>query len=348
MSMTEMILQAKTQKATEALFVVGSLPKARILGEWTNLREKPVLISDWNVLTQTLLNPQQSAQLETLGVANGESLVGQQRVGFSFFQTDNTLRLLLNFAGDLNSSSELVAPFAIQESALNQNGLHLFLSNSPTVSTSTLSSVIAKINEEKAKVILVLSAGPIPQLKEKKSLIIYQQVRSHKDLLNEELYKSADVVVINGITNDHVLLTALQLAESGKSVILSVQSFSIMSYLRRAFSVLNEKYKAQGAPRLADCLQSIVGQSCGLTAQQEMFSAFEFMLLKPHIKQYLANEDMKSIEALLRGSAETSGVQTLNQSLLQLLVRRKIDVKTAFETSREPELLDQQLKKLGV
>ncbi|MGE5085298.1 MAG: hypothetical protein ACM3MG_03295 [Bacillota bacterium] len=45
---------------------------------------------------------------------------------------------------------------------------------------------------------------------------------------------------------------------------------------------------------------------------------------------------------------ENSGILTLNQSLLQHLIRRRIDLKTAFETSREPDHLDQLLKKVGI
>ena len=40
--------------------------------------------------------------------------------------------------------------------------------------------------------------------------------------------------------------------------------------------------------------------------------------------------------------------QSLNQSLIQKLIRRKIDVKTAFASSNDPDELDLQLKKMGL
>ena len=43
-----------------------------------------------------------------------------------------------------------------------------------------------------------------------------------------------------------------------------------------------------------------------------------------------------------------TGMSTLNQSLVNLVLRRKIDVKQAFEATIEPEELESLLKKAGV
>jgi hypothetical protein len=40
--------------------------------------------------------------------------------------------------------------------------------------------------------------------------------------------------------------------------------------------------------------------------------------------------------------------QSLNQSIIQALVRRRIDVKSAFSASDLPDELDAQLKRMGL
>ena len=40
--------------------------------------------------------------------------------------------------------------------------------------------------------------------------------------------------------------------------------------------------------------------------------------------------------------------QTLNQSILQKMIRRKLDVQSAFAVSDAPDELDAQLKKMGL
>jgi hypothetical protein len=43
-----------------------------------------------------------------------------------------------------------------------------------------------------------------------------------------------------------------------------------------------------------------------------------------------------------------AGMVTMNQSLMSLLLKRKIDMKIGFEASPDPEELDQMLRKAGV
>jgi hypothetical protein len=38
----------------------------------------------------------------------------------------------------------------------------------------------------------------------------------------------------------------------------------------------------------------------------------------------------------------------MNQSIIQKLIRRKIDVQSAFDASDDPETLDANLKKMGL
>jgi twitching motility protein PilT len=40
--------------------------------------------------------------------------------------------------------------------------------------------------------------------------------------------------------------------------------------------------------------------------------------------------------------------QSLNQAIIQKLIRRKVDVAAAFEASDDPEALDIMLKKMGL
>jgi twitching motility protein PilT len=80
----------------------------------------------------------------------------------------------------------------------------------------------------------------------------------------------------------------------------------------------------------------------------ERVFAHEVLLSKPDVRDFISDENLKGVEHLLVNSAENSGILTLNQSLLQHLIRRRIDLKTAFENSRHPDNLDQLLKKVGI
>ena len=57
---------------------------------------------------------------------------------------------------------------------------------------------------------------------------------------------------------------------------------------------------------------------------------------------------MHQIPAMMQVGQEKSGMITMNQSLVSLIVKRKIDVRTAFSASADPDQLDSMLKKAGI
>lgn len=348
MSATELILQAKTKKASELLLIVGSVPKAKISEEWQSLRPDPFLLTDWQILIQTLLNSQQKAQLETVGASIGETQVGQHRIGFSFYQDESIFRILLNFHADSVTQIELNMPTALVESVREPKGLSLFLGLDSSQVLASLYHSLDLINKEKCLNILVLSTDPFPQIKEEKSTFVYHQLHLQKDLINREILKGMDLIVFHGVTHPELLGMATRLVEEGQSVFLSSKAHSILFYLKRALSELPQSLGKYGVSRFADVIEVLTHLTSVRSTTGSVVSAFEMVLMKPHLRAYLMNEDLKSFESLLSGSSETKGLLTLNQSLVQLLIRRKVNVQAAFQSSREPDLLDQQLKKLGV
>jgi twitching motility protein PilT len=76
--------------------------------------------------------------------------------------------------------------------------------------------------------------------------------------------------------------------------------------------------------------------------------AHEVALMTPQMKAHLENQDIRALETQLRQAPDNSGLISLNQSLLQNLIRRKIDIKSAFEVSQDPDGLDHLLKKVGI
>ncbi|MNT62914.1 hypothetical protein D3C72_2006780 [compost metagenome] len=80
----------------------------------------------------------------------------------------------------------------------------------------------------------------------------------------------------------------------------------------------------------------------------ESVFAHEMMLMKAGLQTLLAKGEVSELTRQLVHAGEQSGQISLNQSLLQHLIRRRIDLKTAFETSFDPEALDQHLKKVGI
>lgn len=346
MSLTELLLQARAKKAQQFLFVVGSEPRAKINSTWVSLRKSPALMTEWNVLQQSLLNGQQRAVLDTRGVIVGETLIENFRLGFSFYQDDVTMKALLQLDAD-NIKQEMSLPPSVVDACLRMKGLVVLAGPGDSGQTHTLHRILQKMNEERPFVGVVFSQKIFPQIREQKASFVYQNSSPREESL-EGLLAGADVVVFDGLMQESDFLKAAELAERGLFVICSMSAPSMGNALRRWISAMSARFGDLGVSRLTEVLSLCVGQYALAGLGGEIVYAHEVVLVTPQIKQTLEQKDIRSLETQMRTAPENSGLSSLNQSLLQNLIRRKIDIKTAFEVTQDPDGLDQLLKKVGI
>ncbi|UOF02399.1 type IV pilus twitching motility protein PilT [Bdellovibrio reynosensis] len=347
MSLTELLLSAKAKKAEEFLFVVGSEPRIRLPSGWTSLRESPALMTEWNLLQQSLLSTQQKTQLDARGVVSGEASFESVRIGFSFFQQDSTMKAVLDMNLD-GGKQEVQLPPSLLETCLRMKGLVLLSGPGEAGQVWALHRILQKMSEEKSFVGVVYSRKAFPQVKESKAVYLYHNHEFARAEDQENLMAGVDMVVFDGFSDEQSFCEAMALAERGLFVIYSMKAPSVTNALRRCMSVLSERYAEHGAARFAEVLSLAAGQYPVASLAGEKIFAHEVLLMKPQVRQLIEQEDIKNIDVLLTGSLENSGILTLNQSLLQHLIRRRVDLKTAFEVSRDPDSLDQLLKKVGI
>ena len=74
----------------------------------------------------------------------------------------------------------------------------------------------------------------------------------------------------------------------------------------------------------------------------------EILLMNPSIRNLVRENKLHQIYGMMQVGQDKTGMITLNQSLLQLLLKRKIDVRAAFMCSNDPEELDRMMKQAGV
>lgn len=347
MSLTELLLQAKAKKAEEFLFVVGSEPRIRLSSGWASLRSSPALITEWKLLQQSLLTSQQKEILEKSGIIQGETAIDSLRIGFSFYQQDSTMKAVLDMDLD-GGKNEIQVPPSLMETCLRMKGMVLLSGPGEAGQVWALHRILHKLSEEKSFLGVVFSSKTFPQVREAKACYIYHNRKFASEEEKSNLLSGVDMVVFEGDCDDHSINEALAFAERGLFVIYSMKAPSLLNSLRRCLSLVGEKYGVHGAFRLAEVLSLAAGQYPLTSLSGEKVFAHEVMLMKPLIRNLIETQDLREIEKLMSLSAESAGILTLNQSLLQHLIRRRVDLKTAFSVSRDPDNLDQLLKKVGI
>lgn len=242
-----------------------------------------------------------------------------------------------------NSNTQLWNfPVIVTESSLKAQGLNLIVGPRRSGKTAAIQQILASAKNRK-KVIAVYSDGELQNLPEEGNVLSSFSV-SH--LQQNGVQKSADVVLIDS-TNLSVYETALRLSEEGRSVVLTMPFWHIGMGLQRLVD-LTEGSLDSRARRISSTLQMALGLRILPGVETPLQGAFELLLGDSEIQAAIREMDFGRVSSLMRTSAEKTGMRSLNQTLFQLLMKRKIELKAAFEASSEPEELDGLLKKVGI
>lgn len=160
--------------------------------------------------------------------------------------------------------------------------------------------------------------------------------------------EDADVIFVDGDFDRDRLDRLCTWVEEGRLVVVLQSAPAPLVALRRWLGRLNGEGRAHMIWRLCDALQLCLGQMAVPGLGGDRVLAHEVILMTPLLRSALESENLHAADETLKLGDETAGTVSFNQSLLQHLIRRRIDMRTAFEATRDPIDLDQLLKKVGL
>ncbi len=245
-----------------------------------------------------------------------------------------------------NSVTEIPVPQVLGEACLRSQGIVLIVGNRNSTIEKTLESLQKKWNEIHKSASLLVSRDGLSVLSKSGF-----QVCAYESLLEprqRNAVKESSVAVFENIQFEDELSNATNLYEDGRLILLHVSAPSLVSALHRLFGLALQTKNLHLLWRLIDGLTLMFSQTRIINGQNESLLAHEIVLASSEVKKCLWAGELNDFEELMKNAGENSGILTLNQSLLQLLIRRRIEIKTAFEVSRDPVDLDHLLKKVGV
>lgn len=156
------------------------------------------------------------------------------------------------------------------------------------------------------------------------------------------------ILLFENVTHWDQLEMALEFSEEGRLVIMHLTNSSLIGSLHKLASLINTSASKSYWWRIMDLLLLSLSQLEVLADDGATVSVHEIVPISPEMKRTIYREGIDSFEEGLKITDPDTGVLTFNQSLLQLLIRRKISLAKAFEVSRDPSDLDALLKKVGI
>ncbi len=161
------------------------------------------------------------------------------------------------------------------------------------------------------------------------------------------VHTSADLIIFDA-QDFRCVSRAVELSEMGFQVLLLLPFLNLELGLQRVVDLIDPDHREVSVRRLSSVLQMVLTTRLIKNIEGTRSGIFEIMINDSHIRPILLSQKWNLLNQTMKENSEKTGMRTLNQGLFQLMLKRKIDFRTAFEVSDDPEELDSLLKKIGI
>jgi twitching motility protein PilT len=303
------------------------------------------------------LNPQ-IAETLLLGLLSAKQIIQleeKRQIDFSFrmkdygrfrcnvyYQKDSISAAIRMIPLTVPNIDQLGIPSIVKELALRPRGLLLVTGATGSGKSTTLSAMIQHINETRNVHILTIE-DPIEFVyKDLKASITQREVGSDINTLQDGLYgglrQDPDVIMIGELRDCNMIEAAFKAAETGHLVISTLHTNDCRSSLDRMLEVFPAEYQNQARTQLASTLVGIVSQQLISRADGTgRVPACEVLVKSPTIEHYIMKQKLELIGDAIATSNDYYKMQTMNQSLAQLVRGGSIGLEEALKSSFSPE-----------
>jgi twitching motility protein PilT len=248
--------------------------------------------------------------------------------------------------------SELGLPQVLEDLCNKPRGLVLVTGPTGSGKSTTLAAMIDKINRERHEHIVTIE-DPIEYLHAHKSCLINQRevgtdTTSFKQALKHILRQDPDVVLIGEMRDLETIEAAMVTAETGHLVFATLHTNSAAQTINRIIDVFPANQQSQIRAQLSFVLEGVVAQSLVPKADGNgRVPAMEIMIPNAAIRNLIREDKIHQIYSSMQIGQGKSGMQTLNQCLASLFLRRLISLEEAVAHSADPEELQQIISSGG-
>jgi twitching motility protein PilT len=212
--------------------------------------------------------------------------------------------------------------------------------------STTLASLIEVINESRAVHIMTVE-DPIEFAHEPKMAMISQRevgtdTLSFSSALRHVLRQDPDVILIGELRDHDTISAALTAAETGHLVFATLHTQDAPQTIDRIVDVFPANQQNQVRIQLAMTLKGIVSQVLLPRVGSGRVLATEVLLVTPAVENLIRENKIFQIPSVL-ASGRALGMNSLDQSLANLVHDRSVAVNSAYEVARSRDELTRLL-----
>ena len=251
---------------------------------------------------------------------------------------------------EIKTFDALGLPTVVEKMCEKPRGLILVTGPTGSGKSTTLASMIDKINRERHEHILTIE-DPIEFLHAHKNCLVNQR-EVHADThgfasaLRTALRQDPDVVLVGEMRDLETIESALRIAETGHLTFATLHTNSAASTINRIIDVFPSTQQAQIRAQLSLVLEGIMCQALlPRSDKQGRVMALEVMVPNPAIRNLIREDKVHQIYSMMQTGQDRYGMQTFNQALATLHQRRQITLETAMQRSSNTDELRELIER---
>jgi twitching motility protein PilT len=331
---------------------IASPPQVRVHGELRRLEFPDLTPTDTKALAYSVLTDAQKKRFEeTLELDFSFGIRGIARFRCNMFNQKGAVGAVYRQIPEkIRTFEELQLPAVIAKLADKPRGLVLVTGPTGSGKSTTLAAMIDKINTETHGHILTIE-DPIEYIHPHKNCLVNQRevnadTNSFTNALRAALREDPDVVLIGEMRDLETVESALRIAETGHLTFGTLHTNSAASTINRIIDVFPAHQQSQIRTQLSLVLEGIVCQALLPKANgQGRVISLEVLVPTPAIRNLIREDKIHQIYSSMQTGQEKVGMQTMNQSLVSLYMRKMISLETALNASSNREELQEMINR---
>lgn len=353
-SLHQLLKSAVKQDASDLHVVAGSPPVLRVSGRVVRVKTGDLSTDETKKLCYSILTESQKSRFEAtkeLDFSFGIKNMARFRANL-FVQKGAVSGVFRRIPMHIPTVDEIGLPKSIVNLVHFPTGLVLVTGPTGSGKTTTIAALIDKINSERRGHIITLE-DPIEYVHQHKNCIINQRevgtdTVNFKTALKHVLRQDPDVCLMGELRDLETIEAALTIAETGHLVFATLHTNSAIQTINRMVSVFPTEQQDRIRAQLSFTLNAVVSQRLIPSLKGGQALAMELLSMNSSTRNLIRENKLHQIYGMMQVGQDKTGMCTMNQSLTNLVLKRKIDIRAAFGVTDAPDELDKLLKKAGV
>ena len=238
---------------------------------------------------------------------------------------------------------ELNLPGVLEKIGQEERGLILVTGTTGSGKSTTLAAIIDYINSNRTAHILTVE-DPIEFLiRDKRSIVNQREVgvdtKSFTRALRSALREDPDVILVGEMRDLETIEIAMTAAETGHLVLSTLHTLDATETITRVVAAFPPYQQKQIRLQLASILRSVISQRLVPRADgRGRVACVEVLRTSARVRELVEDKDRtKEIHDAIAQGYTTYGMQTFDQSLMQLLSAKFITYEEALRWSSNPD-----------